>query len=543
MIKKILILLAISSVMFAQYSPQSFQLKSEASNRLSKTIESPKVGQSTPNSNSIQDIIATKDLIILGTSRGLSISDDNGESWKNYYNTEPFGDDGTTAIGFDNGVIWATTGQTTEVEGGSLLPEGTGIKYSTDNGVNWTSLPQPLDDRVDTIITYGSNIVHVIPVTTRINNISYDISFTKNTIWIASFAAGLRKSTDMGQTWERVLLPSDTLDSISENDILITPGDTLDFYKLVYKIDGGDTTVVGKELWLNHRAFSVLGVNDSTLYVGTAGGINKSTDNGKSWKKISHTNQENPISGNFVVGLGLNKADNSIWAATWKAEDQKEFWAVSHSADGGNNWSITLPGEHAHNFGFKYLGGGKSQVFVPTDKGIFRSRDNGGSWVQPSVIKDSYTNAALVTNIFYAVTSKHLSATEYHIWIGSNNGLARLSEQNIDWQGDWKVYIASKNVKLDETYAYPNPFSPAQELIKIKYKLSSDAKVTVRIMNFGMELVRTLIQNVERGNGDRLEYWDGKDEMGNVVTNGVYFYRIDSEVLGEPLFGKIMVLK
>ena len=542
MIKRILILLAISSVTFAQYSPRSFHLKNE-SNRLLKTIASPKVKQSTPQSNSIQDIITTDDLVILGTSRGLSISDDNGEYWKNYYNTEPFGDDGTTAIGFDNGVIWATTGQTTEVEGGSLLPEGTGIKYSTDNGVNWTSLPQPLDDRVDTIITYGSNIVHVIPVTTRINNISYDISFTKNTIWITSFAAGLRKSTDMGQTWERVLLPSDTLDSISENDILVDPGDTLDFYKLVYKIDGEDTTVVGKELWLNHRAFSVLGVGDSTLYVGTAGGINKSTDNGKSWRKISHTNQENPISGNFVVGLGLNEADNSIWAATWKAEDQKEFWAVSHSADGGNNWSITLPGEHAHNFGFKYLGGGKSQVFVPTDKGIFRSRDNGGSWVQPSVIKDSYTNAALMTNIFYATTSKHLSATKYHIWVGSNNGLARLSEQNTDWQGDWKVYIASKSVKLDETYAYPNPFSPAQELIKIKYKLSSDAKVTVRILNFGMELVRVLVQNVDRGNGDRLEYWDGKDEMGNVVTNGVYFYRIDSEVLGEPLFGKIMVLK
>ncbi len=539
MIKKILILLAFATTLFGQYSPQSFQLKSE-SNRLSKIDTSPKFKQSTPESNSIQDIIATDDLVILGTSRGLSISEDNGGYWKNYYNTDPFGDDGTTAIGYNDGVIWATTGQTTEVEGGSLLPEGTGIKYSTDNGVNWISLPQPFDDRGDTIITYGTNIVKVIPVTTRINNITYDISFTKNTIWIASFAAGLRKSIDMGQTWERVLLPSDTLDSISENDILITPGDTLNFYKTIYD---EDSIAVGKALWLNHRAFSVLGVNDSTLYVGTAGGINKSTDNGKSWTKFSHTNQTNPISGNFVVALAENKVDNSIWAATWKAEDQKEFWAVSYSADGGNNWSITLPGEHAHNFGFKYLGGVQSQVFVPTDKGIFRSSDNGGSWVQPSVIRDSYTNATLVTNIFYATTTKHLSTTEYHIWIGSNNGLARLSEQNIDWQGDWKVYIASNDIKLDETYAFPNPFSPAQELVKIKYAINSGAEVTIRIMNFGMELVRVLIQNSQRGTGEQIEYWDGKDEIGNIVTNGVYFYRIDSEVFSEPLFGKIMVLK
>jgi flagellar hook assembly protein FlgD len=62
-------------------------------------------------------------------------------------------------------------------------------------------------------------------------------------------------------------------------------------------------------------------------------------------------------------------------------------------------------------------------------------------------------------------------------------------------------------------------------------------------MNFGMELVRTLIQNTQRGTGEQLEFWDGRDELGSTVTNGVYFYRIDSDVLGEPLFGKIMVLK
>ncbi len=110
----------------------------------------------------------------------------------------------------------------------------------------------------------------------------------------------------MGATWERVVLPPDNLDSIA-------PTDTLNF--TLQPVAGA----FGDESWLNHRVFSVLGVGDSTLYVGTAGGINKSTDNGISWQKFSHTNQTNPISGNFVVGLGYNEVDNSIWAATWKA--------------------------------------------------------------------------------------------------------------------------------------------------------------------------------------------------------------------------------
>jgi hypothetical protein len=180
---------------------------------------------------------------------------------------------------------------------------------------------------------------------------------------------------------------------------------------------------------------------------------------------------------------------------------------------------------------------------VPTDRGIFRSNNNGNTWLQPTSIKDSYTNVPIITNIFYAATSKLINATDYHIWIGSNNGLARLSESNGFWDGDWKVYLASSEIKDNETYAFPNPFSPAQELIKIKYNQTSEGKVTIRIMNFGMELVRVLIQNTQRGAGELYDFWDGKDENGEIVKNGVYFYRIDADGNSEPLFGKIMVLK
>ncbi|MBU0474255.1 MAG: hypothetical protein KKF62_08830 [Bacteroidetes bacterium] len=526
MIKQILVLFFIYSAVFGQYSPKSYQLDKK---KLNKIDNLQSINDETPSSNSIQDIIATDNLIILGTSRGLSLSEDNGENWTNFYQKEPFGEDGTTAIGYNNGIIWATTGKTTEING-EYLPDGTGIKYSTDNGKSWTSIPQPVDNAGDSSIVYGINTLRALPVTTTINNISYDVAFTKNTVWISSFAGGLRKSSDMGVTWERVILPPDTLDSISPNDVL-----NFSLQPVAGKF--------GNESWLNHRVFSVLGVNDSTLYVGTSGGINKSTDNGISWKKFNHQNQANPISGNFVVGLGFNKADNSIWAATWKAEGLDEYWAVSHSSDGGKNWEVTLPDEHAHNIGFKYFNASDFDVMAPTDKGIFRSNNNGNTWIQPTKIKDSYTNVPIATNIFYAATSNRLNATDYNIWVGSNNGLARLSETNGFWEGEWKVYLASSELKTDETYAFPNPFSPAQELIKIKYSQSKDAKVTIRIMNFNMELVRVLVQNTQRGTGEIFEFWDGKDELGAIVTNGVYFYRIDSEALNSPLFGKIMVLK
>jgi hypothetical protein len=142
------------------------------------------------------------------------------------------------------------------------------------------------------------------------------------------------------------------------------------------------------------------------------------------------------------------------------------------------------------------------------------------------------------------MTAEKISVSDYYIWIGSNNGLARLTEGSNDyWTGEWKVYLASDDIENNETYAFPNPFSPSQEKIKIKYTVPDDTEVTIRIMNFDMQLVRVLIQNAGRGIGDHLEYWDGRDEIGEIVKNGVYFYRIDATVFKEPLFGKIMVLR
>ncbi len=136
------------------------------------------------------------------------------------------------------------------------------------------------------------NEIRALPVTVAIQNLAYDIAFTPNTIWIATFAGGLRKSTDNGQTWKRVLLPPDNLNSIS-------PTDTLDF--CLSPVNGNFCG----EGNLNHRVFSVISTNDSTLYVGTANGINKSTNGGISWTKFNAQNQPQPISGNFITALRL----------------------------------------------------------------------------------------------------------------------------------------------------------------------------------------------------------------------------------------------
>lgn len=517
--KYILIVLLFSGFTFSQVIPSKFNLSDKK--KLTKLNADP-----NPAGNSITDIIAVGDTVWVATGNGLSVSFDNGNSWKSFSGTPEFGTEDISALAYNNGVVWVATAHSENLNSENV-DVGSGLKYTTDNGITWNSMPQPIDNQSDTTINYGINVIKALPVTVPQQNLTFDIAFTPGTVWITSFAGGLRKSTDNGATWKRVVLPPDYLNEIK-------PTDTLSF---CLSPSAGSFC---SENNLNHRAFSVISTNDSTLYVGTAGGINKSTDGGISWKKFNHQNQSNPISGNFVVALGYNKNNNSLWAATWAASGTGEYYAVSVSIDGGGNWYTFLNGERTHNFAFKNI-----DVIVLSDNGAFLSNNFGATLVTPSNIKDSKSNLTMTTNVFFSAATNN-----NNIWLGSNDGLARLTESVGMWTGTWKLFFASQPLtSTDESYAFPNPFSPRTERLKIKYSTGGKSvPVTIRIFDFGMNYVNTVIQNAVRGypihSVDKtgvIDFWDGRDAAGNYVPNGVYFYRIDAG--GSVQFGKILVLQ
>jgi hypothetical protein len=84
---------------------------------------------------------------------------------------------------------------------------------------------------------------------------------------------------------------------------------------------------------------------------------------------------------------------------------------------------------------------------------------------------------------------------------------------------------------------YPNPFN--METV-ISYSLSKDAHVMLRIYNILGERVRTLVDTYQASGPKRIR-WDGKDDKGNEVTSGVYFYRIKAEA--EVYAKKMLLLK
>ncbi len=478
-----------------------------------------------PASNSVSDIFVERDTVWFGTDKGLSQTIDGGMTFRNFAGISPFDANGISAIAMNDRIIWVSTA-TSFTQDNQSIPQGNGLDYSTDRGISWTHVPQPVDVGLVDTIQYGINRIKTLAITTTANNIVYDLAVTNSAVWSANFAGMLRKSTDNGTTWQRVILPPDAgADSIA-------PNDTLDFD---LSPSSGRS---GLRQNLNHRVFSVFASNDSTIWVGTAGGINKSTDGGISWVKFSHQNQAQPISGNFVVAINeMHVGGNRIvWAATVNAEGADEQRGISFSVDGGATWKTALLGEFAHNVSFK-----DTIVYVATDEGVFRSSDFGNSWIRSGTVSDPASSQQFRASAIYAVGSEGDT-----IWVGGPDGIAyTLDSIGSTFGSNWKIFRTYVPVGIGPaTYSYPLPFSPNQEVVRIHYGLQGQsAPVTIRIFDFAMQPVRTLLRNAFRPSSmEQDEIWNGNDDQGRRVTNGVYFYRI--EIANRtPVWGKIMVIQ
>lgn len=69
---------------------------------------------------------------------------------------------------------------------------------------------------------------------------------------------------------------------------------------------------------------------------------------------------------------------------------------------------------------------------------------------------------------------------------------------------------------------YPNPFNPAT---RIAFSLAARSDVELAVYNSAGQKIKTLIRNPMNA-GEHHVTWDGRNEKGEAVASGLYFYRI-----------------
>lgn len=70
---------------------------------------------------------------------------------------------------------------------------------------------------------------------------------------------------------------------------------------------------------------------------------------------------------------------------------------------------------------------------------------------------------------------------------------------------------------------HPNPFNP---ITQIRYSVPRTVQVHLAIYNIQGQLVRTLVEE-RRTAGSYSVVWDGRDDQGQLLSSGLYMYRID----------------
>ncbi|HID57292.1 TPA: hypothetical protein EYP37_12230, partial [Candidatus Poribacteria bacterium] len=104
--------------------------------------------------------------------------------------------------------------------------------------------------------------------------------------------------------------------------------------------------------------------------------------------------------------------------------------------------------------------------------------------------------------------------------VGLNDGaMVRLPSHSVSLRATPERTILGQN--------YPNPFNPETW---IPFALSSSSEVVIRIFDSAGRIIRTIdLGRREAGfymDRGRAAYWDGRNDLGERVSSGVYFYQI-----------------
>ncbi|MCB0494837.1 MAG: hypothetical protein KDC79_01760 [Cyclobacteriaceae bacterium] len=189
-------------------------------------------------------------------------------------------------------VLWVGTGETWTRNSTSV---GDGLYKSTDGGVNWTKVGFDKSERISSI---------------QINPKNSDEVYVGvlGPLWGDSDERGVYKTTDGGQTWERLLAGS--------NDTGCS--------ELI--LDKNNPNILYAAFWQYRR--TAWGFNSG----GEKSAMYKSTDGGKTWKKI-HNGLPSGKMGRFA--LAMAPSDSKILYAGVESEKDKGLYK---STDGGESW-------------------------------------------------------------------------------------------------------------------------------------------------------------------------------------------------------------
>jgi hypothetical protein len=143
-------------------------------------------------------------------------------------------------------------------------------------------------------------------------------------------------------------------------------------------------------------------------------------------------------------------------------------------------------------------------------------------------------NAVIYTPLDFSRNGLFITGDGYDSSIGPNGEYIAFRLQLPENATQENFPVAGKTQLLQ---AYPNPFNPETT---IPFSLSKAGNVKINIYNTKGQLIKTLLNDNKKA-GNHSVKWNGKDENGNAVSSGMYFYRLQTDKV--TYTNKMLLLK
>ncbi len=366
---------------------------------------------------------------VAAASGGILKTTNNGATWSNIFSDQATIPVGDIAIDKTNtNLMYAGTG---EANSSSQSFRGDGIYKSTDGGTTWQHSGLDLSAYIGRIVIDHSNSERVYAAAC-------------GNLFTPDGNRGVYRTTDGGNTWERILFVSDSTSAI---DIVQHPTNPDILYAAMWERMRG----------LNYRRS-----------FGPSSGIWKTSDGGDTWTELTSGLPQNSETGR--IGLAISPSspsvlyafyDNQNEVAIYKTQNSGQNWTrtndnnlqgmnssfgwyfgqirvdpinsqklfvlgfvVFTSSDGGNSWSETGDEMHVDHHAMVFHPG-SGRIYEGNDGGLYFSDNNGSSWFK-------INNLPLTQ--FYDIEIDHLNPLRLYGGTQDNNTVRTWTGQTNNWE-------------------------------------------------------------------------------------------------------------
>jgi Mg-chelatase subunit ChlD len=162
-----------------------------------------------------------------------------------------------------------------------------------------------------------------------------------------------------------------------------------------------------------------------------------------------------------------------------------------------------------------------------------------------STLLSSSQSATMLTIIDTLVSADSLqiygleSGKSYY-WRVRSVKISYYTTQMSDWSPEWS-FTTQRDIQ-GKTVCYPNPFNPSSEEVKLVFRVEKVGNISIKIYDITNNLVKDVLHDQQYTIGVGEASWNGKNDKGELVANGVYFYVVESSS-GDRAIGKVAVLR